>query len=290
MQVSMLNNEIKPESWYNKLQRMDLTEEEKIMGSSDIIYADPAGNLTAIVRGGMTDPAERRDLAEKILASGKAEQVGFEVPPIMGGDCRLEMMGGEFCGNATRAYGYLCTSERYDGGRYRLHVEISGAEEPVLVQVNLDEQTAFARMPVPRGVRMIRVRDEVYPVVHMDGIDHMIVETDVAAEERGNFVQEALKAMGAGELPAAGVMFVSEDKLVPAVYVRETDSLVWESSCGSGSVATCWYLVKTLTEYDREIYPMVFREPGGVLQVDAYVENGEIVDMIMGGSVKISEE
>ena len=38
------------------------------------------------------------------------------------------------------------------------------------------------------------------------------------------------------EQEAWGVMFLSGQQLTPAVYVKSTDSLVWESSCGSGSV------------------------------------------------------
>lgn len=58
-----------------------------------IHYVDPAGNMTAIVRGEFGNE-KRVELAKQILQQEKAEQVGFEVPPVNGGDCRLEMMGG----------------------------------------------------------------------------------------------------------------------------------------------------------------------------------------------------
>ena len=64
-----------------------------------IHYVDPAGNMTAIVRGEF-DAEKRVELAKSIMQQEKAEQVGFETAPVNGGDCRLEMMGGEFCGNA----------------------------------------------------------------------------------------------------------------------------------------------------------------------------------------------
>ena len=71
-----------------------------------IIMADPAGNRTAIVRTPV--PADQRaQIAAKILQINdlRAEQVGFETSALMGGTGRLEMMGGEFCGNAARSYG-----------------------------------------------------------------------------------------------------------------------------------------------------------------------------------------
>ena len=89
-----------------------------MIGKSDrmelrLIMADPAGNRTAIVRTPV--PAElRAETAAKIMKIQelRAEQVGFEAVPRLGGAGRLEMMGGEFCGNAARSFGFLCFSER----------------------------------------------------------------------------------------------------------------------------------------------------------------------------------
>ena len=67
-----------------------------------IVMADPAGNRTAIVRTPV--PQElRAETGAKILGIRelRAEQAGFETSPIGAGAGRLEMMGGEFCGNAT---------------------------------------------------------------------------------------------------------------------------------------------------------------------------------------------
>ena len=255
------------------------------MENLNIVYADPAGNLTAIVRDPVEDTKERKRISQKIMDAGLAEQVGFETTPRMGGDCRLEMMGGEFCGNATRAYGYLCTSERYDGGLYQIHVEISGAPKPVPVKVDLDEGTSYANMPLPTGISLVEVMGRKYPVVHMEGIDHMIVEQPVAPEEREHFVMKALDAMNAQQLDAAGVMFLQGDELVPAVYVRETGSLVWESSCGSGSVASGWYRVFNMPGYDKDSYSITFREPGGELTVEVYLHESQISHCTMGGFI-----
>ena len=80
-----------------------------------IIMADPAGNRTAIVRTPV--PADQRaQIAAKLLQIKelRAEQVGFETSPVMGGAGRLDMMGGEFCGNAARSYGYLLWKEKQE--------------------------------------------------------------------------------------------------------------------------------------------------------------------------------
>jgi len=254
------------------------------MNLNDIIYADPAGNITAIVQNRIWDNLERRELAKEIMRDGKAEQVGFVCRPIQGGDCRLEMMGGEFCGNACRAYGYLCAAQRSSGGRYFINVEISGAKDPVVVNVNLDDHTAFARMPMPHGVYYVPVEEREYPVVRMDGIDHMIITESMREKERKNFTAKAIAALSLWEAEAVGVMFLEEDRLIPVVYVKKTESLVWESSCGSGSVAAAWYLTEYSDPKDGEKI-ISFREPGGELQVEMTVRDGHVARCSMGGKV-----
>ena len=72
----------------------------------NILRADPAGNITVFVLDPV-EKAQRAAIAEKIMAipSLKAEQVGYACPAEDDVDGHMEMMGGEFCGKATRAYG-----------------------------------------------------------------------------------------------------------------------------------------------------------------------------------------
>jgi len=45
------------------------------------------------------------------------------------------------------------------------------------------------------------------------------------------------KLAGKYNLPAFGVIYYKENKMIPYVYVKETDSLFEETACGSGSIA-----------------------------------------------------
>ncbi|MEK7550344.1 MAG: hypothetical protein AAB535_00960 [Patescibacteria group bacterium] len=38
-------------------------------------------------------------------------------------------------------------------------------------------------------------------------------------------------------VPASGIIFFNRNEIKPLVYVKDTDSLVWENACGSGSLA-----------------------------------------------------
>lgn len=244
-------------------------------------YADPAGNITAIVLS-PTVPGDRVRISREILALGRAEQVGFLTEPILGGDCRLEMMGGEFCGNAARSLGYLTALTRHETGTHTLAVEISGAPAPVPVTTDLDRGRAWANMPLPLDLIRTEVVGQAWPTVRCPGICHLIAERPPEA----GFLAEALAALAAFRPEAAGVMFLEGDKLTPAVYVRSTDSLVWESSCGSGSTACGWYLAQKAPD-GQHTYR--FREPGGVIETAVTKAEGSVTRVFMGGPLSLSE-
>ena len=67
----------------------------------------PCGNTTILVRESSLSPADRARVAAEIIAPGhlEAEQAGYvdTAAPVP----RLDMMGGEFCVNATRAFAAL---------------------------------------------------------------------------------------------------------------------------------------------------------------------------------------
>ena len=75
--------------------------------------------------------------------------------------------------------------------------------------------------------------------------------------------------------------------MTPAVYVESTDSLVWESSCGSGSMAAAVYLSQR--EGDGEYFYTLY-QPGGEIRAAVSKKTGEIVRCTMGGPVCISQE
>ena len=246
-----------------------------------VVMADPAGNRTAIVRSGVPK-ADRQEIAEAILADPalKAEQVGFETRPLYGGDLgRLEMAGGEFCGNAARSYGYLLCSEK---GIDHCKIEISGTREKLEVICDLDRETAAAQMPMPELVEMAGDEaDQLYPIVISRGISHMICLNKQFDEA---FARRMIDKFGKA-YSAFGVMFVNGDALTPVVYVAVTDSVCLESSCGSGSLAVAWFLSR-----DKEdgFHGYSFEEPGGTITVNIAKRQGKYAGTI-GGRLTLEE-
>ncbi|MEG0804000.1 MAG: hypothetical protein RSF90_03485, partial [Pygmaiobacter sp.] len=71
------------------------------------------------------------------------------------------------------------------------------------------------------------------------------------------------------------------------VYVVNTDSLIWESSCGSGSMACAAFLA--LREKDG-IHCYSFAQPGGTIDAEVATEHNIVTLCKMGGPVCLSDE
>ena len=107
--------------------------------------ADPAGNITIFVM----DQAERKDYAaisNQLLARKDlgAEQVGF-VEQNADGTTHMQMMGGEFCGNATRSFGYLMSLLSEEKPQ-EVEVDVSGSKELLKAEVDLEKGTSRTQM------------------------------------------------------------------------------------------------------------------------------------------------
>ena len=240
-----------------------------------VVMADPAGNRTAIVRSGVPK-GERTKVASAILADPvlKAEQVGFETRPLYGGSLgRLEMAGGEFCGNAARSFGYLLCSEK---GIDHCKIEMSGTREQLEVICDPDRETSAAQMPMPEKLEMAGEDPKaLYPLVVMRGITHMLC---IDREFDEAFARRMIEKFG-GSYSAFGVLFINDSKLTPVVYVARTDTVCNESSCGSGSLAAAWYLAR-----DKEdgFHSFAFEQPGGVITVNIAKRKGKYAGTIGG--------
>lgn len=89
-------------------------------------------------------------------------------------DGHMEMMGGEFCGNATRAYGMYIAQQK--GGLSSVRLRVSGCDHAVTAQVDLKSGTARAEMPCPRSVKRVTVNGHEGTLVDLTGIAHFVVE------------------------------------------------------------------------------------------------------------------
>ena len=283
-----------------------------------IVRADPAKNITILVLDPV--PAEgRRALSRALLQDPalEAEQAGFVIPPASPeGLWRLEMMGGEFCGNAARSFGLYIAGIRGIRGKAQVSIAISGMETPVTVNLDTTSGWAEAVLPGPLwvswnpgaglpGVSLplehtgpqgsLEYQGRELPVCVLDGIVHIIAagveprkdvffELKTRAEEQG-FRSEALGVMFLPVEPRPGSA-AGEVSMFPAVYVYATDSLVFESSCGSGSIALGCWLSRDTPEGERRYR---IAQPGGIIETRIVKRGGEITRTAIGGTVLLQE-
>ena len=250
------------------------------------VLMNPAGNLTVVVISAV--PLVQRQQVAKALLSDTAlaaEQVGFLAAPKFSGQIRLEMMGGEFCGNALRSIGYYYAAT-HGLAKTQVLAEISGASGAFGVTVDVSKHIATTQMPLPTAIEQVAFSHCNATAVAFSGIIHYIVaeSTDAAViDEADMFTMAHYPHMG-----AFGVMFVdtSAPSIRPAVYVRDTETLYYETSCASGSAATAVALSVGMPD---GMHHFSIRQPGSVLTGTVQKENACIVQLTISGDVHIEK-
>ncbi|MCQ2452104.1 MAG: hypothetical protein MJ075_03090 [Oscillospiraceae bacterium] len=207
------------------------------------------------------------------------EQVGF-VHPVNGtADLRLQMAGGEFCGNASlcAAAWFAMLHEIKPGQQESVKLEVSGSSAVLSAEIHCLKTTdtleyeGSIQMPVIQDIHPICFAEGEYPVVFMPGILHAIVPESFGREKALNCIRRWCKQLNAACL---GIMLLSSDscRITPLVYVPGSDTLVWEQSCASGTAAVgAWLAAKEKRALSRS-----FTEPGGSLSVEA-APNGQVI-------------
>jgi diaminopimelate epimerase len=261
----------------------------------DLLIADPAKNITAFVLDPV--PAEARAALSGALLSDAAlevEQAAFVLPPGREGNrlWRLEMMGGEFCGNAARSFGLYVAGKTGLRGRHTVIIESSGVSAPVPVRVDTETGRAEAEIPAPLSMTTLNFGGRALPVCVFEGISHVLAP-DLRPDRESFFAIKTAFEENAPILPGAfGVLFAgppaggADDAITPAVYVYGTDSLVFESSCGSGSAALAVHKSRKLGDGEARYG---IRQPGGIIETRTVKRAGAVVSVSIGGPVTLRE-
>lgn len=247
------------------------------------LLADPTKNITVLV----TTPVSRAlqpELASLLLdLEPEAEQVGF-VETAADGQMRLQMMGGEFCGNATRAYAMYIARQR--GGLSEVRLRVSGCDHIVTAAVDLARGAARAEMPLPRAVRAAEVEGHAGTLVDLAGIAHLVIEGVAPSED---FFRAAEPLFSAIEgLDAYGVIFLdrTSHRITPLVKVVDTGTLIWEGSCGSGTIACA---VAESAGLADGLFEQDYFQPAGVVRASIERRGGAVVSAAIGGPVTLDE-
>ena len=247
------------------------------------IVADPSGNTTAFV----LTPVARENygpVARRVMAALDAEQVAFVR------DGRMDMMGGEFCGNASRSFALWQELHTADGrslrpfaGQQTAEVQVSGAPLPLEVTLRGDGERLWAAISMPLPKRVLPLTDGALgPVtlVEYPGISHLVLEGRAPRDADVSDARALLSRLEAEDC-CFGLMYANGSALRPLVYVRDTDTLIWEASCASGTCAV------TAARALAENTPLTLEllQPGGSLTAGAELQNGALAALVLDGPV-----
>lgn len=231
-----------------------------------------------------------------------AEQVGFiEEPKSIKGKSlntyRLQMMGGEFCGNASRSLAAYMVYDSHPAinkiseDEYIVTLEVSGSEDLLNCKVKKTDNESILNsrisMPLPERINKIKIDKIPASRVDFEGISHFIVDSD-DIEDKEEFYTIVKRYMENEDYDAFGIMYYDKNKelMEPLVYVRMTNSRFWERSCASGTSA---YGIAMAVEKKENIRLKV-DQPGGFLEVEVKLEAGEVKEVFLNGTVEIIAE
>jgi len=185
------------------------------------------------------------------------------------------MAGGEFCGNATRcAIKYYLSKNQ----EKEMLIKVSGMEETLVGGSNVDGEI-WVDIPV-KEINNSAV--EGIKIVRLEGITHIVLNEKASKQYLSN--QEKLKEYAKEIIDymqiddkAVGVLFTEKAeekiKLYPIVWVKDINTLFFETACGSGTVAV------TVCSDDKEV---------SVIQPSGYEITGKKILKDKGEYIKIT--
>ncbi|WP_369283703.1 hypothetical protein [Oscillibacter sp. GMB15532] len=254
----------------------------------DYTIWDPTKNITLLVSSPVPRDMQPQVAANLMAQRPQVEQVGFIEPATLpGAVLRLQMMGGEFCGNASMsAAAYAADRDGLAGPEVPL--EVSGHEGILTCRLERREDGLWGTVNMPLPVEITTAElpgGSAVPAVVFDGIVHCIVPAGSLSREAANSAIRPLCA--ALDADACGIMLYDKaaGAITPLVYVRSTDTAVWESGCGSGSAAVGSYLAAQA----GKAVTADLRQPGGTITVCADWENGRVSTLRITGRVALVE-
>lgn len=252
----------------------------------DYKILNPGGNKTAIVIGNEYSKEEKKQINDSILNEiSDVEQVGF----IDTKENKLEMAGGEFCVNATR-----CAIWQYlEGKQGEIELVVSGCKNKIKGGIT-KEKIVYVDMQIDKKITDLIDIEGIFNLVKLDGILLAVVNEKDSKEfirslkEDENKSKKELKEIMSKfdtEEKALGIILLekeeTETKINPIIWVKEIDTLYYETACGSGSLATAIY-----KKYSEGIENMGVVQPSGyTINVNLYMQNDYIEKATILGKV-----
>lgn len=208
---------------------------------------NPGGNKTALVNGCEYTTNQKKLINKTIMAKHiQVEQVGFLSNKIN----RLEMAGGEFCINASRCAIYEYSKE----SKNPIELSVSGTNKKITGRI-LNDNKVEIKLDICRNIADLIDEKNKLTYVKIDGILIAILDEEKSKQyigklrENEEIAKEEIKQFMIRNIEttekAIGLMLLenvsNKIKVNPIVWVKDIDTVVYETACGSGSLGVGIY-------------------------------------------------
>lgn len=249
----------------------------------------PGGNNTLLIKGLIKEPIKKKLINNQMMdLFPNVEQVGFYDFIPKTNIATLEMAGGEFCGNATRSLAYLLLN----GKPGQIRVKVSGTTKELKAGIR-KENTAFAQMPVTNFKLIKKLRTNLFRV-DLEGITHLVYmqKRQTNTQNLKYYAFEILQRENLiYSVPAAGVMFTTDYEkfieLKPVVWVRDIETLFYETACASGTAAVgIW---KSIQNKNKLTKVKVKQPTGKIIGAEITKKKDCLLDVYIDGEIELLE-
>ncbi len=288
------NNKIIIKDMRNSFQILENINgfEETVMqllsiGMLDYNVLNPGGNKTGLISGNEYTASQKKLINRLIMEkNSEVEQVGFLSKKIN----RLEMAGGEFCLNATR-----CAIWKYlNGNEGEITLSVSGVNKEITGKV-LKDKRVQATLDIGKNISELYEERKDFTCIKIDGILIAVLDEEKSKQyierlrENEEEAKEELKQLMINELDtkekAVGIMLLEKVsdkiKINPIVWVKEIDTVFYETACGSGSLGTSIYnYIKTNNTEVELVQPSGYSINVKLIENDNYIDKAIVTGVV----------
>ena len=234
---------------------------------------NPSGNITALVVDDYGREKYQEISNEIMNKNPQVEQVGF-LKKYSDSIFRLEMAGLEFCGNASRAFACFLFKNKYVSTN-EFKISVSGYEDLIDCKVEKKGDDFYSTVDLKLNKSLDDIisnktlNGQSVSVVNLPGISHILLDQNVFKFDKNNCLKEGKKIieeLKLIDLSAVGAIWFNNNQINPVVYVKDIDSLFYENSCGSGSIAF-------------GIYQSYLKKKDGLFHYEVVQKNQEVVEV-----------
>lgn len=247
----------------------------------------PSGNTTAVVFDDLKN-VNRQTLNQSIMSAWKGltpampsiEQCCFIIlDPRPGVRAKVDMFGGEFCGNAARVAVWLATNGQDQTG----FIEVSGQTSPLRFEVNGSQVRLV--MPLPESRTFTQSVPEGM-LVRLTGISQLVVTVPQGSQTPRQLLTDIVQTnrYNLASQPAVGISYYDRSSRTSrfCVWVQAVDTIFDETACGSG---TCAIGIAETMRLNRSVAMSIIQPSGETIQTTCVYASGTIVSSDISGEV-----